>query len=193
MIQRRKFSVNEIVEPNLADQVARFSWFHSINLGNGVVTPGAKRLPHLQQEANAILGPCYLNGRSVLDVGAWDGYFSFEAKRRGAEYVLATDKYAWSEWPYGIGAFELARRHLGLDVDCRVIEVADIDPSLRSFDVVLFLGVFYHLFDPLTALGRVASVTKDVLVVETHQEGVGFPAPIMTMFPSIELNRDPTN
>jgi tRNA (mo5U34)-methyltransferase len=94
---------------------------------------------------------------------------------------------------YGIGAFELARRHLGLDVDCRVIEVADIDPSLRSFDVVLFLGVFYHLFDPLTALGRVASVTKDVLVVETHQEGVGFPAPIMTMFPSIELNRDPTN
>ncbi|HEX7784685.1 MAG TPA: hypothetical protein VF653_00555, partial [Methylomirabilota bacterium] len=80
----------------LSAQVQRYFWFHSIDLGHGVVTPGTKPSKALRAEADAIFGPLDLRGKSVLDIGAWNGYFSFEAKRRHAERVLATDHYCWS-------------------------------------------------------------------------------------------------
>ncbi len=69
-------------------------WFHSIDLGNGLVTPGAGKIDKLTQMANVYFA-LGLHGLSVLDVGAWDGFFSFEAERRGAARVLAADKYCW--------------------------------------------------------------------------------------------------
>src|SRR5262245_46217259 len=68
-----------------------YYWFHSIDLGNGVVTPGSKSVALLRAESDAIFGPLDLRGKSVLDIGAWNGNFSFEAKRRLAARVLATD------------------------------------------------------------------------------------------------------
>jgi tRNA (mo5U34)-methyltransferase len=67
-------------------------WFHTMDLGDGVVTKGVHdpmvRLPLLDL-------PASLTGRSVLDVGAWDGFFSFEAERRGASRVVAADFYSF--------------------------------------------------------------------------------------------------
>jgi hypothetical protein len=79
----------------LLARVQPYYWFHSIELANGVVTPGIKSLDALRAEADAIFGPLDLRGKSVLDIGAWNGYFSFEAKRRQAARVLATDHYCW--------------------------------------------------------------------------------------------------
>src|ERR1700712_3578633 len=90
----------------LRRRVADIEWWHTMDLGDGIVTPGASKsaetLPRLQMPAN-------LAGRTVLDVGAWDGFFSFEAERRGASRVVATDSFCWSGSGWGTKAgFELA-------------------------------------------------------------------------------------
>ncbi|HEY1306001.1 MAG TPA: DUF1698 domain-containing protein, partial [Vicinamibacterales bacterium] len=73
-------------------------------------------------------------------------------------------------------------------------DVMDLSPErIGTFDVVFFLGVLYHLRHPLLALERVASVTRDLLVVETVIDMIGFPRPVMAFYPERELNDDPTN
>ena len=70
-------------------------WFHSLDLGHGVVTPGVKSADLLATELASLRLPD-LHDRTVLDIGAWDGFYSFEAERRGAARVVALDHYAWS-------------------------------------------------------------------------------------------------
>ncbi|MES1166466.1 MAG: methyltransferase type 11, partial [Pseudomonadota bacterium] len=122
-------------------QVAAIRWFHRIDLGNGVVTPGpddtAAKLARLKL-------PESFAGQSVLDIGAWDGFFSFEAERRGARRVVAVDSFCWSGDGWGTKqGFELARRALGSKVETRELEVLDLSPETAGgvFDVVFFFGV----------------------------------------------------
>ena len=136
----------------------------------------------------------------MLDVGAWDGFFSFEAERRGAERVLAVDGPAWSEpaWgPDGFGTkagFELARRALGSRVEDRDIEPGrDLGRDLGRFDVVLFLGVLYHLKHPWPVLERVASVCDGLLIVETHADLLDLRRPAMALYPGDEVAGDGSN
>ena len=111
--------------------------------------------------------PDDLTGWSVLDVGAWHGFFSFECERRGADRVLAVDRYAWDR--FGAHEFLAARERLGSAVEHRRVDVHDLDPDeIGRFDLVLLLGVFYHLRLPLRALERIRSVTKRLLICETH-------------------------
>ncbi|MBA2671021.1 MAG: DUF1698 domain-containing protein [Gemmatimonadetes bacterium] len=76
-------------------------WFHSIDLGEGVTTPGIKSAAHLRKEVESFRLPD-LKGKTVLDINAWDGFYSFEAERRGARRVVALDKMMWAmdlgEW-----------------------------------------------------------------------------------------------
>ena len=69
-------------------------WFHSIDLGHGVVTKGQKTAPTLAKELDALRLPS-LSGKSVLDIGAFDGFYSFEAERRGAARVVSLDLQMW--------------------------------------------------------------------------------------------------
>jgi tRNA (mo5U34)-methyltransferase len=182
--------------PNIAAQIAQYQWFHSINLGNGVTTPGIKSRDQHLKEAAAIFNPIRMDGVSVIDIGAWDGFYSFEAKHRGAGHVLATDHYCWNhEALRGRETFELARSALGLDIEMLDIDVPDLSVEKvgGQFDVVLFLGVFYHLIDPIDGLRRAASLAKEVLVVETHTDGEDIGRPAMIMYPGTELGGDPTN
>ena len=70
--------------------MASLKWFHIMDLGQGVVTPGIVD-PIGAEHGPRFCVPARLDGKSVLDIGAWDGAWSFEAKRRGAARVLATD------------------------------------------------------------------------------------------------------
>jgi tRNA (mo5U34)-methyltransferase len=167
-------------------------WYHTIDLGQGVMTDGVDNTPHRL----ALLDfPASLTGRSVLDIGAWDGFFSFEAERRGAARVVACDYYSWHGTGWGTKAgFEFARRALSSHVEDIDVDVMELSPErVGTFDVVLFLGVLYHLPHPLLALERVASVTGDLLVLETVVDMVGFRRPAAAFYPGRELNNDPTN
>jgi tRNA (mo5U34)-methyltransferase len=69
-------------------------WWHSIDFGDGVRTPGYKTPERLESEVAQMRLPD-LHGKSVLDIGAWDGFFSYEAERRGASRVVALDHFVW--------------------------------------------------------------------------------------------------
>ena len=180
---------------DLAAEVASFGWYHSIDLGEGLVTPGMSKTPLLDGDEL----PDF-NGRSVLDIGAWDGYYSFLAERRGAARVVAFDEYVWCidiparerYWQEcdaagiypdpnddrqffdygrlpGRRGFELAHTALDSRVEPVVGDLLTYDlDALGTFDVVLYLGVLYHMQEPLTALRALRQVTGDVAVIETE-------------------------
>jgi tRNA (mo5U34)-methyltransferase len=179
----------------IAERVKRFPWFHSIDLGSGIVTPGAKSPEIHAHEAAAFFDPIRMEGTSVVDIGAWNGFYSFEAKRRGAKRVLATDSYCWKHDQFhGRETFDLALSALGLDIEAMMVDVPELSPErVGTFDVVLFLGVFYHLFDPIDGLRRAAALAQEVLVVETHTDLCELDRPAMVMYPGAELAGDPTN
>ena len=176
----------------LNEEVAKINWFHSIDLGNGIVTPG-------KYDTSATLRtldlPSSFEGKTVLDIGAWDGFYSFEAERRGAKRVLATDHFCWSGPGWGTQAgFNLARKALKSKVEDLEIDVMDLSPErVGTFDIVLFLGVLYHLRHPLLALERVFSVARDLVILETDMDKVYDPRPVMVFYPGGELDDDPTN
>ncbi|HET8950726.1 MAG TPA: DUF1698 domain-containing protein [Solirubrobacteraceae bacterium] len=182
---------------DLRAAVAAQGWFHTIDLGGGLVTDGRDESP---RKLGWIGLPSDLRGRSVLDVGAWDGFFSFECERRGADRVVALDGPAWREPAWGPGGFgtrsgfELARRALGSRVEDVELELDEISAeSVGRFDVVLFLGVLYHLKHPWVALERVCSVCDGLLVLETHADLLDMRRPAMALYPGDELAGDGSN
>jgi tRNA (mo5U34)-methyltransferase len=160
-------------------------------LGNGIVTPGYDRsLEKLKK-----LGfPEDFSGKTVLDVGAWDGFFSFEAERRGATRVLATDSFAWGIEKGSKEGFNLARKVLDSKVEDMGLDVLNLSPEkIGTFDVVFMLGVLYHMRHPMLALERVSSVTGDHLILETLSDLVNIRRPAMAFYPGTELNKDKSN
>lgn len=176
----------------LQKRVAAHRWFHRIDLGNGLVTPG---LDDTAAKLQRLKLPADFTGKTVLDIGAWDGFFSFEAERRGASRVVAVDSFCWSGEGWGHKAgFELARQALHSKVEDREIEVLDLTPeNPGTFDVVFFFGVLYHMRHPLLALEKVAAVTKSHLILETKVDLLSFGTPAMAFYLGDELNGDPTN
>jgi tRNA (mo5U34)-methyltransferase len=211
-------------DPQLVDRIREREWFHTIDLGDGLVTPGHPPHPLL---ASPEAFPDF-EGRSVLDIGAWDGKYSFEAERAGARRVVALDHYIWlldpakrdayfraceaedrlpdldvvergfldATWLPGRQGFDLAKEYLGSTVEPVIGDFATMDLSeLGRFDVVLYLGVLYHMVNPLGALGRVLEVTGEVAVIETaavmvpgHEESA-----LVAFYPGAELRGDYTN
>jgi len=128
-------------------------WWHEIELAPGVITPGddsnRMKLPILDG-----LGlPAEMTGMRALDIGCSDGFFSFEMERRGAS-VVAIDFV-----PETYTGFATARAVLGSTVEYRMDNVYNLTPeAYGQFDIVLFLGVLYHLRKPLAALDAIRSV-----------------------------------
>jgi tRNA (mo5U34)-methyltransferase len=172
-------------------------WFHSFILADGTQIYGAKSLEVLRLEFDEVFGPINLTGRSVLDIGAWNGAFTLEAMRRGAGRVLSVDFYTWLDPRLrGLEKFLYIRRDSGFkNIDYKLLDVQDISKAtVGTFDIVLFLGVFYHLREPLSILDRLADIAQDRLILETYLDpidDVNYPA--MRYYPGAELAGDPTN
>jgi tRNA (mo5U34)-methyltransferase len=141
----------------------RFSqtgWWHSFELPDGTVIAGVNSLEAQKTRIARFPIPADLSGKRVLDIGAWDGWFTFEMERRGAE-VVAIDR--WDN-----PRFREMHAALGSRAEYRRMNVYELNPAkVGQFDVVLFLGVLYHLKHPLLALERVCSVTTDFAAVES--------------------------
>ena len=168
----------------LQQKIDALKWCHPLELGGIQTRPQwhvrrrfARRLKFLQI-------PQDLSGKSVLDIGAWDGFFSFECERRGAARVLAIDTFAWDH--YGKDGFLLAHEMLKSKVEHQRCAAEDIDAAmLGTFDLVLFLGVFYHLRSPIQVLDRIRAVTTGTLICETHALVPAFHEkyPLVSFFP----------
>lgn len=169
----------------LADRVAELDWYHTMDLG-GVTTPGREATPRRMARVQM---PARLDGRSVLDIGTYDGAYAFEAERRGAGRVLATEVPVSDR-----RGFDLAHETLNSAVEYIHLNVHDLDPAeIGTFDLVLCLGLLYHLRDPLGGLQHVRSVTKGMAIIETEGDALGIHAPVAAFYEGKELNQDGAN
>ena len=144
-------------------------WFHNMNLG-GVWTapdhflgdyPGSK----FARFAHGL--PRDLTGKSVLDIGCNAGFYSIEMKRRGAARVLGID----SDDRY-LAQAEFASDVLGFDIEFQKLDVYDVGAIGERFDLVIFMGVLYHLRHPLLALDLIREhVAGDMLLFQSMQRG----------------------
>lgn len=127
----------------------------------------------------------------MIDVGAWDGFFSFVAEQLGAARVLATDYFCWKDG--GEGGFDLAKRLLNSKVEEMVIPVEELSPStVGQFDLVLFLGVLYHAENPMLYLRNIYSICRRMAIVETLVDAMDYPRPAAVFYPGATVNNDHT-
>lgn len=144
-------------------------WFQNFELGGVPTAPnhflGDYPETKWRQFRNAI--PADLRGKTVLDIGCNAGFYSMEMKRRGAARVVGIDFD-----PAYLAQARFASEVTGLDIEFRELSVYDIGRLGEKFDVVLFLGVLYHLRHPLLALDLIHEhVTRDLLVFQAMQRG----------------------
>lgn len=141
-------------------------WYHTITLPHGIITPGHDITEDRWTALKLFLPP--LQGKTVLDIGAWDGFYSFKAEELGAE-VLATDHFCWNGFGWGRkDGFNFAKLALGSKVKELEIDVLDISiETVGQHDLVFFLNVLYHLESPYKAFEKVAYVAKKWIIVET--------------------------
>jgi tRNA (mo5U34)-methyltransferase len=134
--------------------------YHSIQLPDGSVLDGLQSIEHLRWRLGLFGLPDDLSGKRVLDIGAWDGWFSFECERRGAA-VVAVDCVE-------LDTFLEARKLLGSGVEYLTLDVNELSASrLGRFDIVLFLGVLYHLRHPLLGLEKILELSTDLALIES--------------------------
>ena len=185
-----------MTKDELERRVRSQKWFHIMDLGHGIITPGIMN-PIGKEHGPRYHVPASLAGKTVLDIGAWDGAWSFEAKRRGAARVLATDSYSWGGGGWGDKrSFELAREVFALDVEDEYIDVLDLSPErIGTFDVVFFFGVIYHMRNPMIALDHLRSVTAPggLAIVESLSAMNRRKEPLLAFYPNTECGGDPTN
>jgi len=144
-------------------------WFHNIDL-DGVQTAPDHFLndyPNVKWKLFEHAIPKDLTGKSVLDIGCNAGFYSIEMKRRGADRVLGLDfddRY--------LEQARFAAEVKGADIEFRKLSVYDVAQLGERFDIVLFMGVLYHLRHPLLALDLIHDhVAGDLLIFQTMQRG----------------------
>src|SRR4051812_27102107 len=144
-------------------------WFHNIDLRGHPTAPhhflGDYPAIKWRQFADAV--PADLHGRSVLDIGCNGGFYSIAMKKRGAGRVLGID---WDERYLAQARF--AAEVSEVDVEFKRLSVYDVATLRERFDIVLFMGVLYHLRHPLLALDLLHEhVTRDLLVFQSMLRG----------------------
>lgn len=191
-------------------QVAELGeWFHNLDL-RGVQTAPEHFLgdyPQIKWERFSASIPEDLSGKSVLDVGCNAGFYSIQMKRRGAERVVGID----TDEQY-LAQARFAAKVSNADIEFRQLSVYRVADLHEQFDLVLFMGVLYHLRHPLLALELLhENVVRDLLVAQSLMRGSkdvmhipgDFPFPEKDVFERDEFPRlyfvekrfanDPTN
>lgn len=184
MTRTTSLSVDEIRR-----RVNEYEWYHRIDLGGGIITPGLYDLEPLLDHYGI---PQILEGRSVLDVGPAHGYFAFEFERRGAIRVATAELPTWADhdagpdlreqfkhYPestneYHRGAFGFAIQARGSRIERHFCNVYDLSPEqVGTFDIVFCASVLLHLTDPLRAIYAIRRVCREQAIlctaIDTHE------------------------
>lgn len=141
-------------------------WYHRIALPDGSTTPGINDTAATLAIYDELGLPQHMKGLRVIDIGCSDGYYSFLAEKRGASEVIALDY----RLPTATG-FSVVKNILKSNVRHVVENVYNLDEQqIGKFDLVIFVGILYHLRNPLLALDRIRAIAKlgATVLVETH-------------------------
>jgi len=192
------------MNPETLKEMQEIDWWHNMEL-DGVMTNGRD---YTQEKLPMMYLPKDLKGKSVIDVGAWDGFFSFECERRGAKDVLAIDTITWQEGPLwaadkgreimhtGKKGFNFAHKILKSKVDSMEIEVMDLAKNdlIEKYDLVLCLGIMYHMEDPFGMCKVMYDLCSDdgMCIIETHMDCIEIKdKAVMAFYPDKQCNNDP--
>lgn len=151
-------------------------WFHNIDLNGAPTAPNhfLGDYPNVKWRLFQHAVPEDLSGRTVLDIGCNAGFYSIEMKRRGAERVVGIDfddRY--------LEQARFAAEVKGQDIEFRKLSVYDVAELGETFDIVLFMGVLYHLRHPLLALDLIHDhVAGDLLIYQSMQRGSADELPV---------------
>ncbi len=163
-------SASAMTDAQLAQRIDEIGpWFHNLRL-RGIRTAPEHFLgnyPEVKFDSFRHALPTDLTGKSVLDIGCNAGFYSFEMKRRGAARVLGIDTD-----PHYLRQARFAAEVAGVEVEFRQLPVWEIARLGEKFDLVIFMGVLYHLRHPLLALDLIHEhVAKDLLLFQSMQRG----------------------
>jgi tRNA (mo5U34)-methyltransferase len=159
-------------------------WFHNLDLA-GIQTAPQHFLgdyPRVKWQRFADALPADLRGQTVLDIGCNGGFYAIEMKRRGADRVVGIDSDAMY-----LAQARFATEVIGVDIELHQLSVYDVARLSETFDLVLFMGVFYHLRHPLLALDLIHEhVARNLLVFQSMQRGSDRVAPVAPDYPFSE-------
>jgi tRNA (mo5U34)-methyltransferase len=180
------------------------NWYHRVEVAPGIFTPG---INDSYDVLNNLDIPLDCSGLRILDLGARDGFFSIMLEKRNAKEVIALDHV-----PPEKTGFPVLKEIFNSKVKYINENIYDLSPEkYGEFDIVLCLGLLYHLRNPLLALDNIRRVCKRVLYVESFCIDNRFilpdkssknlssisrqllDIPIMEFYPTDELSSDPTN
>jgi len=171
---------------------AEKGWWHSFELPDGRRIEGVCSLEGLRSRLGQFPIAESLAGKRALDIGCWDGWFSFELERRGAE-VVAVD--CWDN-----PRFREMHSIYRSKVDYRILDMYELTPDrIGRFDVVLFMGVLYHLKHPLLGLERVCALSTDLAAVDSfilrdeRRPGADLERPILEFYETDEMGGQADN
>src|SRR6266852_6987046 len=168
--EKRRFQ-NDFIE-----ELDRNGWYHSFEGIDGVMP-----LAWLHERWQRFPLPPDLTGKRVLDIGPWDGWFSFEAERRGAS-VTSVDREEMAN-------YLTMHQRLASKNDYRILDLYELPAAgLGGFDIVFCLGVLYHLKHPVLGLEIVCSLATEVAIVETFVIEGEPEIPVMEFYETTELN-----
>jgi tRNA (mo5U34)-methyltransferase len=163
-------SQSAVEENTLQAQIESLGpWFHNLHL-KGIQTAPNHFLGNYPEAKFASFRhaiPSDLTGRTVLDIGCNAGFYSLEMKRRGASRVLGID----TDESY-LRQARFAAQVEGVDIEFRRLAVWDVASLRETFDIVIFMGVLYHLRHPLLALDLIHEhVARDLMLFQSMQRG----------------------
>jgi tRNA (mo5U34)-methyltransferase len=159
-------------------------WHHKFEIFPNVFTPGSYNPQFLLDKLGL---PADLTGKNVLDIGACDGYYSAELFARGAN-VTALDYR-----PKTTSGFAIMEEVRQISIPHIVSNIFDIDKSIGEFDIILLLGVIYHLPDISSALWKLRKICKGTIFMESYVEDFGIEQPMARYYEAATLYGDSTN
>ena len=142
-------------------------WWHSIQISSNIQTPGI----YDKKMWNNILKfiPSDLTNKTVLDIGTADGGWAFECERRNAKKIIAIDKFGTCgsrKFHFIDSRFKIVKKILDSNVTLIEMNVDDLNTFNETFDLILFLGVYYHLINPLLAIQNLYKISKELVIFE---------------------------
>ena len=163
------------------------TWYHAMNI-NGIQTKNTRTSSQYQMWASQII-PDDLTGKSILDLGCSDGFYSFLCEQRNANRILATDneEFKFSTFTKHANRIpaadheeferykivhtnntELCKKLLDSKIEYKKLDVYNVDLLEETFDFVLFFGLYYHLTDMISALKKIYSVVNESVFLAGH-------------------------